>query len=123
MNAKHPFWNSTVSNPSGEKLLALFDMNEFEISAPQCPTHYFPAGNDDVLDIVVHQNIGMSDTIVSNILGSDYLPGLFRLFVHVETRNLSEPVEKFSDYECFQSLASDLISPRICRAEHSDHSV
>jgi hypothetical protein len=42
----------------------LFDLNEFEISAPQCPTHYFPAGNGDVLDIVVHQNIRVSDLIV-----------------------------------------------------------
>jgi hypothetical protein len=25
LNAKHPFWNSAVSNPSGEKLMALFD--------------------------------------------------------------------------------------------------
>jgi hypothetical protein len=53
LNAKHPFWNSRVSNPSGEKLVDLFDVNEFEISAPQCPTHYSHAGNGDVLDIVV----------------------------------------------------------------------
>jgi exonuclease III len=45
VNAKHPFWNSRVSNPSGEKLLNLFDLDDFEISAPQCPTHYSPAGN------------------------------------------------------------------------------
>jgi hypothetical protein len=83
-------------------------MNEFEMSASQCPTHYFPAGND-VLDIVVHQNIGISDIIVYNILGSDYQPGVFRLLVHVESRNLSEPVDKFTDWERFQSLASDLI--------------
>jgi hypothetical protein len=25
LNAKHPFWNSAVSNSSGEKLLSLFD--------------------------------------------------------------------------------------------------
>jgi hypothetical protein len=25
-------------------------MSQFEISAPQCPTHYSPAGNGDVLD-------------------------------------------------------------------------
>jgi hypothetical protein len=31
LNAKHPFWNSTVSNPSGEKNLDLFDVNNFEI--------------------------------------------------------------------------------------------
>jgi len=56
LNAKNPFWNSAVSNFSGEKLLDLFDNNEFEISAPQSPTRYSPAGNGDVLDIVVHQN-------------------------------------------------------------------
>jgi hypothetical protein len=27
LNAKHPFWNSAVSNPSGEKLLEMFDIN------------------------------------------------------------------------------------------------
>jgi hypothetical protein len=57
LNAKHPFWNSAVSSPSGEKLLHLFDVNQFEISALKCPTHYFPVGNGDVLDILVHQNI------------------------------------------------------------------
>jgi hypothetical protein len=31
LNAKHPFWNSAVSNPSSEKLIALFDLSEFEI--------------------------------------------------------------------------------------------
>jgi hypothetical protein len=31
LNAKHPFWNSAVSNPSGEKLMALFDLSEYEI--------------------------------------------------------------------------------------------
>jgi hypothetical protein len=55
LNAKHPLWNSRVSNPSGEKLLELFDRNDFEISAPQCPTHYSHARSGDVLDIVVHK--------------------------------------------------------------------
>jgi hypothetical protein len=45
LNAKHPFWNSTVSNPSGEKLLQLFEVNDFEISASQYPAHYSPAGD------------------------------------------------------------------------------
>jgi hypothetical protein len=43
--------------------MALFDLSEFEISAPQCPDHYSPAGNGDVLDIVIHQNIRVSDII------------------------------------------------------------
>jgi hypothetical protein len=52
LNAKHPFWNSTFSNPSGEEVLKWSDLDNFEISAPQSPTHYTPAGNGDVLDIV-----------------------------------------------------------------------
>jgi hypothetical protein len=35
LNAKHLSWNSAGPNPSGEKLLQLFDTNGFEISAPQ----------------------------------------------------------------------------------------
>jgi hypothetical protein len=36
-----------ASDPSGEKVLVLFVMNESELSVPQCPTHS-PAGNGDV---------------------------------------------------------------------------
>jgi hypothetical protein len=60
LKAEYPFWYSAVSNPSCDKLLHLFDVNKFEISAPQRATHYSPAGNGDVLDIVVHQNIGVT---------------------------------------------------------------
>jgi hypothetical protein len=63
-------------------------MNKFEISAPQCPTHYSHAGNGDVLDIVVHKNIRLSDVIVSDILDSDHLPIVFHILDHVKIRNL-----------------------------------
>jgi hypothetical protein len=113
LNAKHPPWNSAVSNPSGEKLLQLFQTHDFEISAPQCPTHYSPVGNGDVLDIVVHKNIRLSNVIVSDILGSDHLPIIFHILDHVRTKNVSAPTEKFTEWELFQSLASNLISPTI----------
>jgi hypothetical protein len=80
---------------------------------PQHPTHYSHAGNVDVLDIVVPQNIIVSDVVVSDILDSDHLPIVFHTLDHVKIRNLSEPVEKFTDWERFQILASELISPRI----------
>jgi hypothetical protein len=64
LNAKQPFWNSTVSNPSGAKLLNLPHINEFEISALQCPTDYSPAGNGDVLNTVVHKNVWLSELTV-----------------------------------------------------------
>jgi hypothetical protein len=113
LNAKHPFWNSAVSNPSDEKLMALFDLSEIEISAPQCPTHYSPAGNGDMLDIVVHQNIRVSDVTVSDILDSDHQPIIFHILDHVKIRNLSEPIGKITDWDRFQSFTSELISPRM----------
>jgi hypothetical protein len=66
-----------------------------------------------VLDIVVYNNITVSDVIFSEILESDHLPILFHILDHVKFRNLSEPIEKFTDWERFQSLASELNSPRI----------
>jgi hypothetical protein len=101
LNAKHLFWNNAVSNPSGENLIALFDLSEFEMSAPQCPTHYSPAGNGDGLDIVVHQNMRVSDVIVSDIFDSDHLPITFQILDHVKIRNLSELIEKFTDWDRF----------------------
>jgi hypothetical protein len=61
LNAKHPVWNSKVSNPSGLELLDLFVNSNFEISAPQLPTHFVSDGRGDVLDIVVHKNVRLSD--------------------------------------------------------------
>jgi hypothetical protein len=66
-----------------------------------------------VLDIVVHRNIRLSNVIASDILDSDHLPIVFNILDHDRTTKLSEPTEKFTDWERFQSLASDLISPRI----------
>jgi hypothetical protein len=68
--------------------MALFDLSDFEISAPQCPTHYSPAGNSDVLDIVVHQNVRVSDVIFSDILDSDHLPKIFHMSTLGIFRNL-----------------------------------
>jgi hypothetical protein len=113
MNAKTPFWKSEVSNHSGEKLLHLFHVNQFEISAPECPTHYSPSGNGDMLDILAHQNSRMSDVIFSDILDSDHLPKIFHILDYVKFRNLSDPMEKFTDWDRFQSLASEFISLKI----------
>jgi hypothetical protein len=84
-------------DPSGEIVLALFEMIEFEISLPQCPTHYSPVGNGDVLDI----------------LDSDHLPVVFQILDHVKIRNLSEPVRSSRMGVFVKSLASELISPRV----------
>jgi hypothetical protein len=113
LNAKHPFWNSADYKYSGAKLLSLLLINEFEMSAPQCPTHYSPEGNGDAFEIVVHKNVRLSEIIVSHILDSDHLPIVLHLLNRVRTRNLSDPVDKFTDWERFPSLASELVSHRI----------
>jgi hypothetical protein len=52
----------------------------------------------------------MSEVTVSDFLNSDQLPVRFYLLDHVRTRNISDPVDKFTDWERFQDLASELIS-------------
>jgi hypothetical protein len=62
---------------------------------------------------VVHQNTRVSDVIISDTLDSDHLPIIFHILDHVKIRNLSEPIEKFREWDRFQSLAYELISPKI----------
>jgi hypothetical protein len=69
--------------------------------------------NGYVLDIVVHENVQMSEVIVSDIMDSDHLPNIFPLADHVRTRNPLDVIDKFTDWAWFQSLASELILPRI----------
>jgi hypothetical protein len=64
-------------------------------------------------NLLVHKNVQMSEVIVSDILESHHLPILVRFLDHIKTRNLPDPVDKFTDWERFQSLVSELISPRI----------
>jgi hypothetical protein len=73
-----------------------------------CVAHYSRAGSGDVLDIVVHKNVRLSEIIVSDILDSGHLPVAFHLLDHVRTR-----IDTLTDWERFQSLASEIISPRI----------
>jgi hypothetical protein len=51
--------------------------------------------------------------IFPDILNSDHLPVIFHILDHVKSKNLSEPVEKFTDLERIRNIASDLISPGI----------
>jgi hypothetical protein len=113
LNAKHPVWNSKVSNPSGLKLLDSFFNSNFDISASQHSTHVVSDGRGDVLDIVVHKDVRLLDIRVLDIMDSDHLPLKFCILDHVKAREILDPVEKFTDWEQFQSLASALVSPRI----------
>jgi hypothetical protein len=113
LNAKHPGWNSKISKPSGLKLLDLFVISNFEISAPQHPTHFVSDGTGDVLDIVVNKGIRFSEVRVLDVMDSNHLQIMFCILDHVKAREIFDPVQKFIDWERFKSLASALGSPRI----------
>jgi hypothetical protein len=70
----------------------------------------------------VHQNLRLLDVIVSDILDSDHLPVVCHMLDHARSRNLSDLVDKFTFWERFQRLASNLISPRneIISGEEAD---
>jgi hypothetical protein len=94
---KHPSCNIAFSNPSGDKLLQLFDTDDLEVSARQCPTHYSAVGNGDVLDIMLRKNMKISNVIVHDILDLDHLPILFYILDHVRTNKVLEPFGKVTD--------------------------
>jgi hypothetical protein len=97
VNSTYPVWYSSVSNPTGEVWFWI------------CCICFSFAGKGDVLDIMVH----LLDAIVSDAPDSYHLPIVFNVLGHVRTRALSDPVEKFTDWDRFEGLASDLVSPRI----------
>jgi hypothetical protein len=55
----------------------------------------------------------VSHVIVYDILDSDHAPMVFHILDHVKIKNLSEPIEKFTDWNRFQRLVSELILPKV----------
>jgi hypothetical protein len=60
----------------------------------------------------MHKNI-QTPTMNISIFWSHHLTIVFHLLYRDRARNFSEPVEKFTDWEWFQSLDSHFLSPRI----------
>jgi hypothetical protein len=106
LNATHPAWNSKDSSPSGLKLLNLFVNCNLEISAPQHATHFIPNGRGDVLDILVHKDIRLSEVRFLDIMNSEYIPIMFCILDHIKAREILDPVKNSLDWEVFQILAS-----------------
>jgi hypothetical protein len=82
-------------------------------------TYCSPVGNGDILDIVAHRNVRLSEVIVSDIMDLDYLPIVFHFLDHIKTKYFLDPVSRFTDCERFQSMACELISPIILIRGHA----
>jgi hypothetical protein len=90
------------SDISDLKIMELFVSSNFEISAPQCPVHYTHDGRGDVLESVVHQNVRLSEVIVTDILDSPHLPIMFSILDLIRLREASDPVTNcLGGYEAF----------------------
>jgi hypothetical protein len=46
-------------------------------------------------------------------MDSDHLPIMFCILDHIKVRGILNPVEKFTDWDRFQSFASALVSPGV----------
>jgi hypothetical protein len=66
-----------------------------------------------MLSTLVQQNVRLSEVIVADILGSDHLPLVLSIVQPVRKKESLDPVEKFTDWKLFQSLASELMLPNI----------
>jgi hypothetical protein len=69
LNSKHELWTRIVPNPPCGKPVHLFDKKLNDTSALRCSTHYSPAGSGYVFEILLHQNVRLSDVIVYDSLG------------------------------------------------------
>jgi hypothetical protein len=56
-------------------------------------------------------NVRLSDVIVFDVLDSYHPSVLFHILDHVRAKDVSHQVEEITDWERFQSPASELISP------------
>jgi hypothetical protein len=59
---------------------------------------YTSDGRVDGLDIVVNQNVWLSEIIVADILDLDNLPIMFSILDPVRKREALDPGEKLSDW-------------------------
>jgi hypothetical protein len=76
--------------------------------------HYtLDGGRGHVLDTVVHQNVGLSEVIVTDVLHLDHDQYCSAFLTLLEGGKLEIHLKKLTDREQFQSLASELISPNI----------
>jgi hypothetical protein len=62
---------------------------------------------------VVQQNVRRLEVIVSDILYPDHLSVIISILEPARRKESLDLVEKFTDWELFQSLASELISSNI----------
>lgn len=81
-NAKHIAWGCNASNTSGRKLLEHSTKNNYEVLAPDSPTHFPRSGQrPDILDIATLKAIPYRTSITSiNELNSDHNPVLLEIF-------------------------------------------
>ena len=101
LNAKQVVWKSAAVNPPVENLLRLFHKKKcHNNSALRCPTHYSPAGSEDMFKIQVLQNVKWADVLFWHCR-ADHLAIISQILNRVRVRDYSSRVAKFTDRERF----------------------
>lgn len=96
-NVKQSVWNSQVLNPSDLNLLELFVHSSWNLSPTMLYTLHSWCERW-VQDIVVHQNIRLSELTVTDIVDSHHLTSHVSSLGPVRMRTTLDPVEKLTDW-------------------------
>ena len=114
INAKHPSWNSTVSNQRGDRLLEHSLAHNYTVAGPVDPTHYHFGNriNAEVLDVTLLRNVDLSyDLQTIQALTSDHDPVLIALgntALNIQTKLY--PDHHHADWPLFRDQISGSLS-------------
>ncbi|CAK1596835.1 unnamed protein product [Parnassius mnemosyne] len=83
LNSKHVSWNSNLNNPNGNILCGLTERLNFDVIAPESPTHYpfITSHQPDVLDVAILKDIRLNINSIETFieLCSDHRPIVLEL--------------------------------------------
>jgi hypothetical protein len=103
---KHPCWNSVVSNASGLKLLNCCIQMILKFEHHNSPLNTLLREMVTCSILLCTRTSGCEKSLTLDL---DHLPIMLHSLDHIRSRNLSDPVNKFTDWKGYKSLASELI--------------
>lgn len=121
LNAKHPAWNSSTTNPRGKVVFDLCSTLSFDVIAPMHPTHYpfDPTQRPDVLDIALLRNVNLRlhSLEVIDELDSDHRPVILGLSPRTGPADPDQPppTRVVTDWGKVSDLLKSTNSPHLDR--------
>lgn len=111
LNAKHPTWNSRVTNVKGRLLHRFVDQRDMVVLGPEEPTHFGHVGRPDVLDIAVLKDVVHQTRIqvIGGELDSDHDP----VILHLGREDEMDPPAEYDkvNWQLFKESLATRVGP------------